>query len=172
MAGFWDAVLRVLTDDDDAVGEHPNDRGESNPPVVVGPTTARTVIQPSREAIPRVVIAPTPRTRIDRVQRPVWEEKGWTSSRKDGSTVYEGFFEAVQRRESRPRRFAGLIRHDSDGFAAYIADPPPEIRKHPKGPCFALTQPPWFLMHWRRSPRDVDSAILYIETVLDESLNR
>jgi hypothetical protein len=171
MARLWDAVLRVLTDDG-AVSEHPSERGKSSPPLVVGPSAARIIIQPSREPTSRVVIGPTPRTRIDRVNRPVWEEKGWTSSRKDGDTVFEGFFEVVQRRESRRRRFSGVIRYGSDGLAAYIADPPPEIRKHPKGPCFALTQAPWFRVHWRRAPKDVDNAILYVETVLDESLNR
>jgi hypothetical protein len=118
------------------------------------------------------VVTPTARALVEKVLRPAWEEKGWATTQRDGRTVYQGFFEVVERRANRRRRFSGVIAHDSSGFTAYIADPPPEIRRHPKGGCFAMTQAPWFRVHWLKAPRDVDNAILYVETVLDESLNR
>jgi hypothetical protein len=54
---------------------------------------------------------------------------------------------------------------------AYIADPPPEIRRHPHGACFQLYRDPWFQLHWSRPARNPDDAILYMERVLDESIN-
>ena len=118
----------------------------------------------------RMVIGRAPAVRVSPVARAAWDAKGWTINRTLGRTVYHGRFEVLDRRTNRVRRFAGRIAQLSIGIAAYIADPPPEIRRHPKGPCFALVEAPWFRVHWHKGPRSVDEAIRYVETVLDQAL--
>jgi hypothetical protein len=126
--------------------------------VIVGPSTARTVI------------GPAPRTVVATVKRAVWGEKGWTVSTEGRRTTYTGSYEVLH--WGARRAFEGRVVMRGADIEAYIADPPEEIREHPKGPCFQLTRAPWFRVHWHRAPKDVDSAILYVEKVLSESLNQ
>jgi len=35
-----------------------------------------------------------------------------------------------------------------------------------------MVQYPWFRLHWRRNPDSLDAAVLYLERMLDESINR
>lgn len=124
-------------------------RKERGPPWVIGPARP-------------VTIGPRPRG--------VWEEQGWTRSRNDGTWVYEGYYR-VRDRHGRQRRFPGRVIVRPGEVRPYIADPPPELRTHPKGPCFMLVRAPWFRLHWHRPAGNADEAILYIEKVLVEALN-
>jgi hypothetical protein len=157
MARIWEIARRALSRHD--VGWFGNEWGDSNAPLVVGPASTR------------LVIGPSPRVLVEKVRRPIWDEMGWTVVSRGGRTVYEGFYEVLQHSTGLPLRFDGYVVPDGGVFIAYIADPPPEIRDHPKGPCFLLTEAPWFRVHWRRPARDVDTAILYVQRVLDEAIN-
>lgn len=132
-------------------GNHYREEGtQRNPPLVIGPDRP-------------VTIGPTPRG--------VWEEQGWTRYRNDGTWVYEGYYR-VRDRHGRQRRFPGRVIVRPGEVRPYIADPPAELRTHPKGPCFMLAHTPWFQVHWHRPAGNADEAILYIEKVLAEALNR
>ena len=161
MGRFWDALLNMLTG-----GSTETDRGGQTPAsVVIGPSSRGVTIGPQGH---RVTIGPMRRLLVDKVQRPQWDELEWTRTFERTQAVYVGHFRATQHRQA--RRFAGRIVEGRRGLEAYIADPPVEIKRHPKGPCFALVNPPWFKVHWRRPPKDVDNAILYVETILREAL--
>ena len=56
-------------------------------------------------------------------------------------------------------------------ISAYIHNPPREIKRHPHHACFQQVGigTGWFHLHWRRAPKDVDGAILYMERILNES---
>lgn len=125
----------------------------------------------SRGTIPCVVIGRPAPVDVSPVRRAAWDAKGWDRKWLGLQVVYEGAYEVRDRQVGQIRRCRGRIIEGPRGIAAYIADPPPEIRRHPKGPCFALLEAPWFCVHWHREPSSIDGAILYVETVLDESLN-
>jgi len=129
-------------------------------PVVIRPS-ACMVIGPSA---PAVIVEPPPRA--------AWEDRGWEVRDEAGQACYSGSYRVADRRCGRRRRFAGTIIVRNQDVLAYIADPPAELRAHPKGPCFQLFRPPWFRVHWEHPARNVDDALLYVEQVLDEAVNR
>jgi hypothetical protein len=136
--------------------------------LVIGPSAA-TIISPSSAAVER--IEPSEVEQVVPPPRPAWDDRGWSLRRENGQQVYEGFFQVKQRQRGQPLRYAGRIIQERGQAAAYIADPPPEIKKHPKGPCFMLVQAPWFRVNWYHAAGNVDDAILYVEKVLDEAVN-
>lgn len=164
MAGFWDAIAERLSAALAPLGPHGRE-GQALPPIAASPK-GRTLIAPASSQ--RTVIGPKALPVIEKARRPAWDEKEWVRSQDGSRTVYTGRFRATH--NGRLRLFEGRVVQGRSGIEAYIADPPPEIRKHPKGPCFAMVQAPWFYVHWHVPPRDPDNAILYVETVLDESL--
>lgn len=112
---------------------------------------------------PVATIAPPPRF--------AWDEKGWQRA-LDGQRIrYIGLFRVFDRHRQVWRSFQGCIVQTDDQIIGFCADPPPEIKAHPKGPCFMLSQAPWFRIHWRRAPKTVDEVLLYVERLLDECLN-
>jgi hypothetical protein len=112
-------------------------------------------------------IEPTIATIVEAPGRGAWDEKGWTRQRN----TYEGRYEVYERKSGRIRRFNGRIVQLGEVAQTFIADPPPEIKRHPKGPCFQLYDGVMFKVEWHQPARNVDEAILYVERVLDESLN-
>ncbi|MGC8959360.1 MAG: hypothetical protein ACP5OO_06180 [Chloroflexia bacterium] len=191
--GLFLVWLRARPTSDPSAGPEPHPgmstAGRQNPtfltigptePIVVGPGTFHPgdtrAIQENRcrgestRRGPPLVIEPSRPLAIGPRPRDAWEEQGWTRRRKDGTWVYEGYYR-VWDRYGRQRRFPGQIIMRSGEVCPYIADPPAELRTHPKGPCFMLTQAPWFRVHWHRPARNADEAILYIEQVLAEALN-
>lgn len=108
-----------------------------------------------------IVIQPDP--------RPVWDDMGWEKRVVNGRTVYEGDY-AVKAPHG-AIWFPGRLEERGGSIDAYIADPPSSIKRHPKGPCFQLIDPPWFKVHWHRPARNPDDAILYVQRILYEVLN-
>lgn len=136
------------------------------PAVVVEPSRP-TVIHPSEP----VIVRPASTVVVDAPQRAVWDERGWTRKDDGNSVVYEGWFQVAERATGQRQKFEGRIVDRGRRITAYIADPPPQLRQHPKAPCFTRTTGPWFQLHWYRAARNVDDSLLYIERVLDESIN-
>jgi hypothetical protein len=136
--------------------------------------SAHTIVRPNVHRIsPLVVpvvtrtIEPTIPTVVESPGRSAWDEKGWTRQQN----TYEGNYQVFEHKSRRIRRFNGRIVLSGEVAQTFIADPPPEIKRHPKGPCFQLHDGGMFKVEWRRPARNVDEAILYVERVLDESLN-
>jgi hypothetical protein len=132
-------------------------RGADHRPVI-GPRP--TVIAPG----PTATVAPSPRF--------TWDEKRWRRIDDQGQVHYLGPYRVRDQQQAVWREFEGRIVEASGGIKAYVADPPAEIKTHPKGPCFQLVRSPWFRVHWRRNPSTVDEALLYVERLLDECLNQ
>ena len=132
---------------------------------LIGPAT--TVVGPRPAVITpgamTATIAPPPRF--------AWDEKRWRKIREGATTHYLGPYRVFHRRAGQWREFDGRILEDVSGIKAYVADPPKEIKLHPKGPCFQLVKAPWFRVHWRKQPPNIDGALLYVERILDEALN-
>ena len=118
-----------------------------------------------------VLVAPARPHRVSEARRPLWDAKGWQQVVSGGRKAFEGRYEVRDRSSGAPFRFKGRVVLAMFSLKTYIEDPPASIRRHPKGPCFALVEGSWFRIHWHRAPRDVDEAILYVERVLDESIN-
>lgn len=171
---------------------------------VVGPAVASEVpvVQPQTEPSAAVVVGPQdpdrPVTVVDlqdvRVVRPLpeqevkpcdvpvanrppraaWDEKGWRQTTTNGEQVFEGFYQATDKRK-KVRRFPGRITTQGTKVSAFIADPPAELRHHPKNPCFQRYAQDgthtWFYLNWARPAQDAETALLYVERVLDESFN-
>jgi hypothetical protein len=132
--------------------------------VVIQPQKAVTVM-PSVE--PAVIVSPIQTVTVEPPPRGAWDERGWTVQVGNQRETYEGEYAVGN------RRFHGRIeaRNRGHNVIAYIHNPPPEIKRHAHGACFQQIGNDWFLLHWARPARTVDDAILYMERVLDESLN-
>ena len=100
-------------------------------------------------------------------ERGAWDERGWTRKVNNHHETYEGYY-LVRGRQFRGRVEARDRRRE---VAAYIYNPPPEIKRHAHHACLQQVGNGWFILHWARPARNVDDAILYMERVLDESLN-
>ncbi len=152
-------------------------------PIVIKPSVDAFVVSPSAlvrivavsmtRIVPRTVaavrVAPVRPATIRPPDRGAWDEHGWTRRTEGGRELYEGHYQIGT------RRFRGRIEVERRGrISAFIHNPPPEIRRHRHHACFQQIGigTGWFRLHWRRSPRNVDEAILYFEQVLDESFNR
>jgi len=132
--------------------------------VVIRPQEIVTVIASTD---PVAVVSPSQAVRVEPPQRGAWDERGWIRQTDNRREIYEGFYTVGN------RRFQGRIEARTRGHnvSAYIYEPPPEIKNHPHGACFQQVRDGWFILHWARAARNVDDAILYMERVLDESLN-
>lgn len=147
-------------------------------PRVVGPALAIRVGPSSEEPVrvgpshePARVVGPAEPWVVEPPPRGAWDERGWTRRNDNGRTTYEGYYQIRDQRTQQWRRFAGRVMVGRGSTTSYIADPPPEVKHHPKGPCFMMTKAPWFQLNWHRPATNVDDAILYVEKILDEALN-
>jgi hypothetical protein len=174
----WARARRWL---EELLGTLGGDRAAGRAPVVVRPGRPLPVIGPSepppgrtgfRSAIGSVltVIGPRPAIAIIPPPRAAWDERGWLERVNNRGRVYVGRY-MVRSRSGQLLTFAGRITLRDGNVTPYIADPPPEIRRHRKGPCFQLTKAPWFRVHWHVPADNVDDALLYVERVLYEVLN-
>jgi hypothetical protein len=119
-----------------------------------------------------ILIGPSENLTIGPAQRAVWDERGWTVQADLDRTTYQGQYQIFDHQQRIPRRFSGWVKETTWDVVAYIADPPPELRHHPKSVCFTPDQLPWFRVNWYIPATNVDEAILYVEKVLDEAINR
>jgi hypothetical protein len=128
------------------------------------------IVERSQE--PAVIVIPRRPILVGPLPRGVWEDRGWTARVERGRTIYEGFYRVGVGPSRERRQFQGRILIEARHVSAYIANPPVAIKRHIKGPCFTAVRAPWFLVHWHRPANNVDDALLYIERILDEALNR
>jgi hypothetical protein len=129
-----------------------------------------TLIQPTR--VMQVTVRPASSARVEPPQRGAWDERGWRRQIIGRQEVYDGTFQAVDRRRGVQLSYPGRVMNHRGQITAYISSPPPEIKRHQHGACFQLTRDGWFQLHWSRPAQNPDDAILYMERVLDESINR
>lgn len=162
----WNESLQPPTNSAPTIG--PKHR---QPVAVVGPTIATVGghYDHQNSTADPLVIGPSDPIIVEPPQRPAWDERGWKRRMLNGTTAYDGKYR-VGKSDGRQLSFPGHIRVTDRVPVAYIADPPPDIKRHAKGPCFQLAQPPWFRVHWHRPPRNVDDALLYVERILDEAV--
>lgn len=135
------------------------------PVTVIRPTYTTPVrVTPVRAA----AIAPTRAATVQPPRRGAWDERGWTRRRDGNNELYEGHYQVGA------QRFRGRIEVGRRGrIQAFIHNPPRDIRRHRHHACFQQVGigTGWYVLHWQRSPRNVDEALLYFEQVLDESIN-
>src|SRR5262245_49301178 len=66
----------------------------------------------------------------------------------------------------------GRIERAGDTFRVFVRNPPPEMRRHPKWPCFNRHDDSgWYRIHLHTSPvdRDANAVIRYVEQIITES---
>jgi len=94
--------------------------------------------------------------------QPAWKEKGW---REVSPGAYEGNYLSPFGSLKGRVEFGRL-----GGFQhMYIWNPPRQIKSHAKAPCFSHEGGRKYQVHMLRLPASVDSAILYVEQVLNET---
>jgi hypothetical protein len=133
--------------------------------IVIKPASV-IVVEP--QPIKAVIVQPSEVVTVTPPERGAWDERGWTRAVLGESETYEGHYAVGTRRFRGRIEVRGKRRRT---VQAYIYDPPYEIKQHPHGACFQLVGDDWFYLHWARPARNIDDAILYMERVLDESLN-
>ena len=139
--------------------------GDAGPAVVIGPSEP-ILVRPGFQSF--FQIGPAAATQVEPQPRGLWDERGWAVRTRGAQSIYEGHYRVIQRRSRQTLRFAGRIQESGQGILMYIANPPPEIQGHPKGPCFSPEGLPWFRLHWHHPAHNVDDAILYMERILSE----
>jgi hypothetical protein len=117
------------------------------------------------------VIGPSPTATVEPPARFAWDEKRWSITRVGERVELFGEYHVCDQRATKWRVFQGHISQQAGQIAAYISDPPTEMKQHPHGSCLQLVNPPWFRLHWQRPPATLDDALLYMEQMLDESFN-
>jgi hypothetical protein len=132
-----------------------------------------------------LTIVPRHKTRpvIRRAPRPVWQEYGWHQRKAKDTVIYSGEYRINDLRTATTQVFKGALRVRGNQIDGSVQDIPPElyqstINGHPKRYCFRLIDPAgsgspplWFRIDWETSPKDPDSALLYIEHILSEAIN-
>ena len=105
--------------------------------------------------------APRQLERVQRRERPYWQERGWT---RDG-TRYTGSYQTPY------GAYRGEIDECGLGNAQfYLFDPPPSLRWSSHWACFQARGANRYLVHMGRRPADISSGILTIERLLTETL--
>jgi hypothetical protein len=134
----------------------------------------RSIIGPRPQVVKPAlqVIGPKPTATVEAPPRFAWDEKRWHRTITDDIVEVMGRYRVHDRQRRQWREFDGYVTQRGREIAAYIADPPAEMKQHRHGPCLQMIKAPWFRLHWRREPKDLDAAVLYLEQMLDESINR
>ena len=94
-------------------------------------------------------------------------EQGWRLTTERGKPQLEGWYRCKY------GSFYGMIQNLASSKPGYfIKDPPRALDSHYHRTCFS-ERPDigkgWYSVHFRLLPRDVDSGVLHIEGVLNES---
>lgn len=101
-------------------------------------------------------------SRAGRPPIPYWQLRGW---RHVSDCMYLGHF------KTRLGRCHGVIKWGSEfDYGIYIHDIPFSILTGPHGECFTEVRPGKFRVHFAVQPRDINSAIFHLETMLQEAL--
>jgi hypothetical protein len=117
------------------------------------------------------VIGPTPSATVAPPARLAWDEKRWEQHGSGDRVEVAGQYRVFDHRRHMWRAFDGRLVQQGRSIATYIADPPVEVKQHRHGACLQLVEAPWFLLHWNRPPHTWDDGLLYMERMLDESIN-
>jgi len=138
-------------------------------PILIEPL-APIVVWPAEPTL----VLPVEPLLISPPARPLWDERGWKRRADHEGVTYLGEYLGRAPHDGAVHRFPGRIEQRGRGTVhAFVQDPPPGLRRHPKGACFHLVGAgPWFSINWLRPTSSPDAAIAYIEQVLTESLAR
>lgn len=129
-----------------------NQRGRSHPPKSRKPT---------RRPASKVQVV---QCRATRPPRPYWQLRGW---QKVSNGLYLGYFKTPL------GRCHGVIKWVSQfNFGIYVHDVPAKILRGPHSACFTAVKPKKFRVHFAQQPRDLNSVIFYVETLLQEGFKR
>ena len=121
---------------------------------------------------------------------PYWQSSGWERSQpKEGIEVFKGKYKVTSSGEQRGYHgfvvvetspsysIEGLSIDGQTTARVFIEDPPKELKNHPNGSCLGLVSrvnekhKDQFTLHFTVPPRDADSAIRFMEGMLDESFH-
>lgn len=132
-------------------------------PILIAPSQSLTItpdIEPE--------ITPPPKAH----PATVWEARKWSKRKKRGVEIFSGTYTVINNATGKTIIVPGRIEVSSKGLDVYVKSPPKKLKKHPKSSCFQLHRNGWFWVHWSVPPKHPDDAILYIESVLSESINQ
>lgn len=138
-------------------------------PIVIGPDD-RAALWVNPEQVIR--IGPAAEIVVQPPHRGLWDERGWTWEKQNGQRFFQGYYQVYHSRTGERRTWPGRIFVRGRDVSLYIAGPPQNLNRHPKWPCFHQEEGRWFRLNWHRAARNVDDAILYMERILDEVINR
>lgn len=100
---------------------------------------------------------------INRPPVPYWQLRGW---RRVKDNLYLGYF------KTRLGRCHGVVKWSSQfNYGIYIHDVPAKILNGPHAACFSEVKPGKYRVHFAQRPRDLNSAIFYMETLIQEAFN-
>lgn len=119
-----------------------------------------------------IQIRPGTVARVAPPARAYWDERGWQRERSHAGVVYRGQYFVTSVRTRQKRHFPGRIEVTGRDVLAYLQSPPDEIARHPKWICFRHVRRDEYRLHWHRPAEHPDEAILYIEQILSEAINR
>ena len=114
----------------------------------------------------RMVIEPialAPLLHVTRRPSTYWEDRGWIRDRDR----YDGYFGI------NGRMCPGVISWGSRGLkSCLVSNPPQELWTHPHAGCFAHVGNGTYAVHFKQNPKSVDAAIMTVERIIKESIER
>ena len=104
---------------------------------------------------------------LPRSRTPYLKEQGWRHRVVDGVPELHGWY------RSRYGSFYGVIKHPTSSRPSLLIKEPPDcLRSHSHWSCFIPQRDNWYRIHFSIMPKDLASAVLHIEGVLNESFVR
>lgn len=133
----------------------------SGPVYRQGQSTPPKTRKPIRRTLSKVQVV---QHRANRPPRPYWQLRGW---RKVSDGLYLGYFKTPL------GRCHGVIRWVSQfNYGIYVHDVPVKILNGPHSACFTEVKPKKFQVHFAQQPRDLNSVIFYVETLLQKGFKK
>lgn len=95
----------------------------------------------------------------------LWQQRGWHRS-SHGANIKEYRGDYLVAKPSSTYQGTIVEELEPSRLRVFILNPPSSLKKHPKGSCFSPVHGDWFGVHFEKEPDNVDSAIVFIENVL------
>jgi hypothetical protein len=102
---------------------------------------------------------------IKRSSKSYLNERGWRKTGSFPSQEYHGYYRCPY------GSWKGRVLASNSKPSFYLHKPPEALKlKHPHSACFSSQGNGWFSVHFRTTPKDIDSGVIAIERILTECM--
>jgi hypothetical protein len=92
------------------------------------------------------------------------KQQGWTPALLGKVTQWQGYY------RTRYGGFKGRVVASASPPSFYVYKPPEKLKRHSHWSCFSNQGNGWHSVHFKRVPKDLDSGVMAIERIINESM--